>query len=133
MGTHTVKRVLIVEDHADIRKLVRMTLEFEGYEIHEATDAQQAQQAVRQWQPDVLVLDVMMPGAMNGLDVCRWVREESPAGQRRPWVILLSARGQPQDIAAGMQVGADAYLLKPFSPVKLIEVIATGLAQRAAP
>ncbi|MFC4621446.1 response regulator transcription factor [Comamonas nitrativorans] len=124
MGTHTVKRVLIVEDHADIRKLVRMTLEFEGYEIHEATDAQQAQQAVRQWQPDVLVLDVMMPGAMNGLDVCRWVRSQPQL--RRPWVILLSARGQSQDIEAGMQAGADAYLLKPFSPVKLIETVAIG-------
>lgn len=129
--TNTAKRILIVEDHADIRKLIRMTLEFENYAILEAAGAQEAQQAVRHWHPDVLLLDVMMPGPLDGLDVCRWVRTLPPAEQ--PRVILLSARGQPQDIAAGMQAGADAYLLKPFSPIRLIEVIATGLAQRDAP
>ncbi|MBV2164433.1 MAG: response regulator [Comamonas sp.] len=122
---NTAKRILIVEDHADIRKLIRMTLEFEDYEILEAADAQKAQQAVGQWHPDVLLLDLMMPGPLNGLDVCRWVRTLPSAGQ--PRVILLSARGQPQDIAAGMQAGADAYLLKPFSPLKLIETIVAGV------
>lgn len=115
------KRVLIVEDHADIRKLIRMTLEFEDYDIDEATNADEGLEAVRRLRPDVLLLDVMMPGQLNGLDLCRLAKTDVSLGW--PRVILLSARGQSQDIEAGMNSGADAYLLKPFSPLKLIETI----------
>lgn len=115
------KRILIVEDHADIRKLIRMTLEFEDYDIHEAANADEGLEAVRQLRPDVLLLDVMMPGQLNGLDLCRLAKTDPTLGW--PRVILLSARGQSQDIEAGMNSGADAYLLKPFSPLKLIETI----------
>lgn len=115
------KRILIVEDHADIRKLIRMTLEFEDYDIHEAPNADEGLVAVRRLRPDVLLLDVMMPGHLNGLDLCRLVKTDASLGL--PQVILLSARGQSQDIEAGMNSGADAYLLKPFSPLKLIETI----------
>lgn len=115
------KRVLIVEDHADIRKLIRMTLEFEDYDIDEATNADEGLEAVRRLRPDVLLLDVMMPGQLNGLDLCRLAKTDATLGW--PRVILLSARGQSQDIEAGMNSGADAYLLKPFSPLKLIETI----------
>jgi CheY-like chemotaxis protein len=117
------KRILIVEDHADIRKLIHMTLEFEDYDIHEAPNADEGLLAVRRLRPDVLLLDVMMPGELNGLDLCRLVKTDPTLGL--PQVILLSARGQSQDIEAGMNAGADAYLLKPFSPLKLIETIET--------
>lgn len=117
------KRILIVEDHADIRKLVRMTLEFEDYEIHEAANADEGLEAVRALRPDLLLLDVMMPGKMDGLDLCRLVKSDAALG--RPQVVLLTARGQNHDIEAGMNAGADAYLLKPFSPLKLIETIDT--------
>lgn len=116
------KRILIVEDHADIRTLIHMTLEFENYDIQEAPNADQGLEMVRQWRPDVLLLDVMMPGKLDGLDLCRLVKSDPALGQ--PQVVLLSARGQSQDIEAGMNAGADAYLLKPFSPLKLIETIA---------
>lgn len=116
------KRILIVEDHADIRTLIHMTLEFENYDIQEAPNADQGLELVRQWRPDVLLLDVMMPGKLDGLDLCRLVKSDPALGQ--PQVVLLSARGQSQDIEAGMNAGADAYLLKPFSPLKLIETIA---------
>ena len=115
------KRILIVEDHADIRKLIRMTLEFEDHEIHEASSADEGLEAVRQFRPELLLLDVMMPGAMDGLDLCRLVKRDPALGA--PQVILLTARGQSQDLEAGMSAGADAYLLKPFSPLKLIETI----------
>ena len=115
------KRILIVEDHADIRRLIRMTLEFENYEIHEAVNADEGLQAVRRLHPDLLLLDIMMPGSMDGLDLCRLLKSDASLG--RPQVILLTARGQSQDIEAGMKAGADAYLLKPFSPLKLIETI----------
>ena len=121
------KRILIVEDHADIRKLVRLTLEFEDYEIHEAGNADEGLEVVRRLRPDLLLLDVMMPGKLNGLDLCRLVKTDLSLG--RPQVVLLTARGQSQDVEAGMNAGADAYLLKPFSPLKLIATIDTLGAQ----
>ena len=121
------KRILIVEDHADIRKLIRMTLEFEDYDIHEAANADEGLVAVRQLRPDLLLLDIMMPGAMDGLDLCRHVKSDPALGL--PQVVLLTARGQSQDIEAGMNAGADAYLLKPFSPLKLIETLENLSAQ----
>ena len=115
------KRILIIEEHADIRRLIRMTLEFEDHEIHEAANADEGLEAVRQLRPHLLLLDVMMPGRMDGLDLCRLVKSDPSLGM--PLVVLLTARGQRQDIEAGMKAGADAYLLKPFSPLKLIETI----------
>lgn len=115
------KRILIVEDHADIRRLIRMTLEFEDHEIHEAANADEGLLQARQERPDLLLLDVMMPGTMDGLGLCRLVKNDPDLN--RPHVILLTARGQSQDIEAGLAAGADAYLLKPFSPLKLIETI----------
>ncbi|WP_287983751.1 response regulator [Diaphorobacter sp.] len=114
-------RILIVEDHADIRRLIRMTLEFENHELHEAVNADEGMEAVRRLRPQVLLLDIMLPGSMDGLDLCRRVKTDPTLGL--PAVVLLTARGQPQDIEAGHQAGADAYLLKPFSPLKLIETI----------
>lgn len=124
------QRILIVEDHADIRKLIRMTLEFEAYEIHEAATADAGLEAVRSLRPDLLLLDIMMPGDMNGLDLCRRLKSDETLG--RPRVVLLTARSQSQDIEAGMNAGADAYLLKPFSPLKLIETI-NSLGSNTAP
>ena len=115
------QRILNVEDHADIRRLIRMTLEFENHEIHEAVNADEGLEAVRQLRPQLLLLDIMMPGQLDGLDLCRLVKSDPSLGM--PQVILLTARGQSQDIEAGMNAGADAYLLKPFSPLKLIETI----------
>ena len=115
------KRILIVEDHADIRKLIRMTLEFESFEIHEAANADEGLEMVRQLKPDLLLLDVMMPGQLDGIDLCRIVKSDASLGM--PQVIMLTARGQAKDIETGMNAGADAYLLKPFSPLKLIETI----------
>ncbi|SER61825.1 response regulator transcription factor [Giesbergeria anulus] len=115
------KRILIVEDHADIRRLIRMTLEFEDHDIREAANADEGLVQVREWGPELLLLDVMMPGSMDGLGLCRLVKTDPTLG--RPNVILLTARGQSQDVEAGMNAGANAYLLKPFSPLKLIETI----------
>ncbi|WP_040328791.1 response regulator transcription factor [Acidovorax delafieldii] len=115
------QRILIIEDHADIRRLIRMTLEFEDHEIHEAVNADEGLAAVRRIRPQLLLLDIMMPGTMDGLDLCRLVKSDPSLGQ--PLVVLLTARGQSQDIEAGNNAGADAYLLKPFSPLKLIETI----------
>lgn len=116
-----MKRVLIVEDQADIRKLIRMTLEFEPYEIHEAANGINGLQLANEVVPDLILLDVMMPGEIDGLQVCARVRA-NPA-LRATRVVLLTARGQTQDRDAGQQAGADEYLIKPFSPLQLIETI----------
>lgn len=65
-----MKKILIVEDHADIRRLIRMTLEFEAYDIYEAVDGEEGLRMAQEVQPDLVLLDVMMPGQLNGLEVC---------------------------------------------------------------
>ncbi|MBQ0930202.1 response regulator transcription factor [Ideonella alba] len=116
-----MKRVLIVEDQADIRKLIRMTLEFENYEIHEAADGSFGLRMAQAIKPDILLLDVMMPGEIDGLQVCQRIKSDPEmAGSK---VVLLTARGQQKDREAGEQAGADEYLVKPFSPLQLIETI----------
>jgi two-component system, OmpR family, phosphate regulon response regulator PhoB len=116
-----MKRVLIVEDQTDIRKLIRMTLEFEDYDIHEAGDGVAGLSKARDVRPDVVLLDVMMPGAMDGLQVCQAIRQD-PA-LRHVKVVLLTARGQARDRESGTSAGADEYLVKPFSPLQLIDTI----------
>lgn len=117
-----MKKILIVDDHVDIRKLIRMTLEFEAYEIHEAADGEAALRMAQALKPDLVLLDVMMPGGIDGLEVCRRLR--AAPEQANVHVMLLSARGQARDREAGLQAGADAYLIKPFSPLQLIDSIA---------
>ena len=112
------KRILVVEDQADIRKLIRTTLEFEYYEIYEASDAAEALEAVKRLHPQLLLLDIMMPGGMNGLELCRLIKSDPSLGS--PQVVMLSALSSSQDIQAGINAGADAYLIKPFSPRQLI-------------
>ena len=94
-----MKRVLIVEDQADIRKLIRMTLEFEPYEIHEAADGTEGLRLADEVAPDLILLDVMMPGELDGLQVCARVRANPALRDTR--VVLLTARGQNQDRDAG--------------------------------
>jgi CheY-like chemotaxis protein len=116
-----MKRVLIVEDQADIRKLIRMTLEFEPYEIHEAADGAFGLRMAGAVKPDLILLDVMMPGELDGLQVCQRVKSDPELNHIK--VVLLTARGQVRDREAGQAAGADDYLVKPFSPLQLIETI----------
>jgi len=115
----TPHRVLIVEDQPDIRKLIRMTLEFGHFEIHEARDGEQGLSMVRAIMPRVVLLDVMMPGLLDGYQVCQRIKQDPLLSHIK--VILLTARGQATDIGIGEAAGADAYLIKPFSPLELIE------------
>lgn len=116
-----MKKILIVEDQSDIRKLIRMTLEFEQFETNEASNGVMGLELAREWRPDLVLLDVMMPGELDGLQVCERIRQDPAlAGMR---VVILSARGQAKDTEAGKRAGADDYLIKPFSPVQLVETI----------
>lgn len=122
-----MKKILMIEDHADIRRLIRLTLEIENFEIAEAGDGSSGAVLAQSFKPDLVLLDVMMPGAINGLQVCRLLKARSPATR----VLLLSARGRSEDIEAGMQAGADGYLVKPFRPLQLIESVHQQLAELA--
>lgn len=116
-----MKRVLIVEDQSDIRKLIRMTLEFEDYEIHEAPDGVQGLTLVRALCPDLVLLDVMMPGELDGLQVCQRIKTDPALAHVK--VVILTARGQARDRESGAAAAADEYLIKPFSPLQLIETV----------
>jgi DNA-binding response OmpR family regulator len=116
-----MKKILIVEDQPDIRKLIRMTLEFEDYEIHEAADGALGLRLASAVGPDLVLPDVMMPGEFDGLQVCQRIKSDpNLAGLK---VALLTARGQARDREAGQLAGADDYLVKPLSTLQLIETI----------
>lgn len=107
-------RVLVVEDEEPIVKVVVGYLEREGFEVVVADNGERALDAVREHRPDVVVLDLMLPG-IDGLEVCRRLRTFSDA-----YVIMLTARTEEIDRVVGLSVGADDYLGKPFSPNELV-------------
>lgn len=123
-------RILIVDDHPELRKLVRMTLEFEDYSLAEAQDGASALEAVERHCPEVVILDVMMPGDLSGYDVCARIKSDARTHDTK--VILLTARGQQADLARGREAGADHYLVKPFSPLELLDSVSAALTARAA-
>ena len=115
-----MSKILLVDDHADIRRLVRITLG-KAYEVLEAEEGVAALEIARSQKPDLVVLDVMMPGEMDGLQVLDAIKADPALVKTR--VIMVTARGQAQDYEYGMQRGADAYFLKPFSPLQLVAAI----------
>ena len=117
-------RVLVVDDEAPIRDIVRRYLTADGFEVTEATDGEQALQRFASDAPDVVVLDVMMPG-LDGLEVLRRLRATSDA-----YVILLTAKAEEVDKLVGLSVGADDYLSKPFSPRELTARVRAVLRRR---
>ncbi|GAB4062503.1 hypothetical protein GCM10028777_02430 [Angustibacter speluncae] len=126
MPTTDATRVLVVDDDRDIRDLVTFKLEQAGYEVRQAEDGLQALDAVREWGPDLVVLDVMMPG-LSGIDVTRELRAD-PGTAATP-VILLTAKAQEADVETGFVTGADDYVVKPFSPRELVSRVQAVLAR----
>ncbi len=118
-------RVLIVDDEPTIVMAVRDELRFEGFEVDAAASGPEALAKARTTHPDVLLLDLMLPG-MNGFDVCRQLRSERPD----LWIIGLTVRSQEADRVTGFEVGADDYVTKPFSLRELIGRIKVGLRRR---
>jgi DNA-binding response OmpR family regulator len=119
--------ILVADDDRDILDLVAFKLSAAGHELITATDGATALTEARRAVPDIVVLDVAMPG-MSGLDVCRELRADSLTTAIP--VILLTARGQEADVEAGFDVGADDYIVKPFSPRELQSRV-TALLSRA--
>ena len=118
--------VLLAEDDADIRLLVTLKLEQAGHEVRAFGDGAAALADARDHPPDLAVLDVLMPG-MTGLEVCKQLR--SHAATADVPIILLTARAQQADVTAGLEAGANDYVVKPFSPRDLASRINAWLAR----
>lgn len=114
MAQNRPSRILVVDDETPILDLVRGYLERDGFDVETASDGPAALAAVRASRPDVVILDVMLPG-LDGIEVCRQLRTFSDA-----YVLMLTARGEEIDRVMGLTVGADDYLVKPFSPRELV-------------
>jgi two-component system alkaline phosphatase synthesis response regulator PhoP len=119
------KKVLVVDDEPDVLLLCRVNLEFEGYEVVEAADGQQAMDKVAEHRPDVILLDVMMP-RMDGWQVLSALKADE--AYREIPVVMLTAKVQDADQIRGWSAGVAEYITKPFSPLSLSQVIRDVLA-----
>lgn len=119
--------LLIAEDDPDIRELISFRLSAAGHAVTAVEDGPSALDAAADALPDLVLLDVMMPG-LSGIDVCRALRAQSETADLP--VILLTARSQEADVQAGFRAGADDYMTKPFSPRELVSRINALLARR---
>ncbi|HEY7100236.1 MAG TPA: response regulator [Mycobacteriales bacterium] len=113
-------RVLVVDDEAVIRQLIVINLELEGFEVHEAVDGLDALEKAREVDPDVVTLDVMMPG-LDGITTARRLRSDPLTSRAR--IVLISARTRPADLEQGVEAGADEYVIKPFDPDDVVDAV----------
>jgi len=124
------KQILIVDDEPDIRELVRYNLERENFAVLEAEDGEQAMELVRREVPALVILDLMLPGA-SGLEICRMLRQQ-PQTANLP-ILMLTAKAGEVDRILGLEIGADDYVTKPFSPRELVARIRAVLRRSEAP
>jgi two-component system, OmpR family, alkaline phosphatase synthesis response regulator PhoP len=124
----TKKSIFVVEDEADILELVRYNLAREGFAVSTAVNGEDAVKAVSQKIPDLILLDLMLPG-IDGLEICRLVKKD-PRTAGIP-VIMVTAKGEESDVVSGLELGADDYIVKPFSMKVLIARVRTVLRRKA--
>jgi len=127
--TWHLMKILTIDDQADIRRLIRMTLEFDGYDVIEASNGQEGIRLAMEKKPDLILLDVMMPG-MDGMDVSQTIKSD-PLLRMIPIVMLTGLQRNP-DIEARLGRGANLYLTKPFGPIELLDIIKQLLAKSDA-
>jgi DNA-binding response OmpR family regulator len=123
------RRVLIVDDEPNIVLSLEFLLRQQGYEVSVARDGEEALAAAEGWRPDLMVLDVMLPG-LDGFEVCRRLRERPENATLK--ILLLTARGREVERVRGMEEGADAYVRKPFSTRQLMKTVAELLGRPEA-
>ena len=116
--------ILVVDDEEEIRRVMRLTLTIAGYEVREAEDGNKALESLQKNPPDLILLDVLMPG-MDGFEVCRHVRADSETAHIP--ILILSARTDSQSREEGFRAGATKYLTKPISPPQLLHQIDEAL------
>jgi len=111
------KKILVADDNENIREALTYLLEDEGYQLWLAKDGAETIKKVKEFRPDILFLDIMMP-EINGYDVCRTIK--SDPGLKDTYIIMLTAKGQVAEQERGKEVGADEYIVKPFSPMEIL-------------
>ena len=109
--------ILIVEDEADIAELIQLYLSKEGFSCHVCRDGNTALERFKAIQPDLIILDLMLPG-LDGLEVCARIRQQTAL--KDPYIMMLTAKGEEIDRIIGLSTGADDYIVKPFSPRELV-------------
>jgi CheY-like chemotaxis protein len=126
-------KILVVEDHADIRRLIRWALEDTGHQLYEAPNGTLGLEMARTVQPDLVYLDLMMPGGLDGIEVCAQIRKDPTLAHTL--VVMLTADAAQQTKAKSLAAGVNFFLPKPFSPAKLLELTEVLLKARpkAAP
>ena len=122
------EKILVVEDDPAALRLVSYTLESAGYQVMSAVNGVEGLRKARQEPPDLVVLDVMLPG-IDGFEVCHRLRSNLAAGQGRLRILMLTAKSQEADRATGEKVGADLYLTKPATPEQITVAVQSLLAQ----
>ena len=122
------EKILVVEDEEDILELIKYNLTKEGYQVTAVASGELAIDAARRVVPDLILLDIMLPG-MDGLEVCRMLKRD-PVTEKIP-VVMLTAKGEESDIVTGLEIGADDYLPKPFSPKVVIARIRNLLRRKS--
>jgi len=122
------ERILVIDDEEDILELVRFNLSKAGYEVTCASSGEQGLKLAKSSPPDLILLDLMLPG-LDGLEVCRLLKREART-QRVP-LVMISAKGEESDIVSGLELGAEDYITKPFSPRVLVARIRVVLRRRA--
>jgi DNA-binding response OmpR family regulator len=120
--TMDAKKILIADDNQNIRDALTYLLEDEGYELLLAKDGAETLRKVRDLRPDILFLDIMMP-EINGYDVCRTIKADPLL--KDTYVIMLTAKGQVAEQERGKEVGANEYIVKPFSPMEILAKVKT--------
>lgn len=114
-------KILIVDDQPQLRRLLRETLADFDCDLAEAADAEAAWKSAVRRPPDIVLLDIMLPGHEDGLQLCARLKADPRTAHAK--VVLVSARGHRNDMRIGLDAGADDYLLKPFSPLRLLAVV----------
>jgi CheY-like chemotaxis protein len=114
-------RILIVEDNADTATTLALLLRLRKHEVTMARDGQAAMVAYQSDRPDVVLLDIGLPGKMSGWHIARWIRDQG--GEKRPWVVAISGYGTAEDQARSVEAGVDLHLLKPVDPQVLLGML----------
>ena len=124
------KKILIVEDEFDILKLIEFNLKKEGFDVIAVSDGESAIKEVRSNKPDLILLDLMLPG-ISGLDVCHLIQKDEGLSQIP--ILMLTAKGEESDVVKGLEAGADDYVIKPFSVKVLLARIKGSFKKRLWP
>jgi len=124
------EKILIVDDEKDILELVRYNLAREGYQVHSASTGESAIEQAKSVNPNLIILDLMLPG-MDGLEVARILKQNSDTSHIP--IVMLTAKGDDADIVAGLELGAEDYITKPFSPRVLVARVRTVLRRVQKP